>query len=196
MGTKAAAKVLGIVLLAQMSTAAVADRGRGHAEPIPVAPGVTVFEADREHVRLVRWAATRFDSAGLVAPAVEVHFHRDTTPCLGHLGSELGGRVDLCVAIVSEVARKTLLHEMGHAWIDANMTASDRERFMAERGLVAWNDSAVPWDDRAYEHGAEIIAWGLGDRYIAPTIPDREPARLTSGFELLTGVALPHPGNV
>ena len=89
-----------------------------------------------------------------------------------------------------------LLHEMGHAWIDENVTDSVRERFLEMRGLRAWNETTVPWDDRGYEHGAEIIAWGLGNRYMAPSIPDRDPARLAAGFELLTATPVPNPKNV
>jgi hypothetical protein len=147
-------------------------------------------------VDLVRWAAERFESRGLGVPAVDVHFHPDTSGCYGHLGSELGGRVDVCVVIVSEVARETLLHEMGHAWIEEHVTGSVRERFLEMRGLRAWNASSVPWDDRGFEHGAEVIAWGLGNRYMAPSIPDRDPVRLAAGFELLTGTVFPHPRNV
>ena len=90
--------------------------------------------------------------------------------------------------IVSEVARETLLHEMGHAWIDENVTNSVRERFLEMRGLRAWNESTVSWDDRGFEHGAEIIAWGLIDR---PTgivrIRDTSCAELLAGYFTLVG---------
>jgi len=179
--------------------AAFVGRGvAGSADPAPVAVGseIRVFGGDREHVDLVRWAFARYDRAGLDAPTVDVHFHADTSGCYGHLGSELGGRVDICVVMASEIARDVLLHEMGHAWIDENVSDSVRERFLEMRGLHVWNDRRVIWDARGFEHGAEIIAWGLGHRYIAPSIPDRDPERLAAGFALLTGVALPHPRNV
>jgi hypothetical protein len=193
MDTKIAARLLGIALVAQVSTAATSVQGREDSEPVTVGPGVSVFEADREHVRLVRWAAERFETGGLEVPAVQVHFHPDTSGCYGHLGSQLGRRVDVCVMSVFELGRETLLHEMGHAWIDQNVAQTVRERFTEMRGLRAWNQSTVPWDDRAYEHGAEIIAWGLGNRYMVPSIPDRDPARLAAGFEFLTGVPVPNP---
>ena len=170
--------------------------GSAGAEPVAVGSSVRVFGGDREHVRLVRWAATRFETRGLGVPAVDVHFHPDTSGCYGHLGAELGGRVDVCVVSVFELGRETLLHEMGHAWIDENVTDSVRDRFLEMRGLRAWNESTVPWDDRGFEHGAEIIAWGLGNRYMAPSIPDRDPARLAAGFELLTATPVPNPMNV
>jgi hypothetical protein len=194
MVTKAATRLLVVAIAA----AFVGQGVPSSAEPAPVAVGssIRVFGGDPEHVRLVRWAAARYETPGLGVPTVDVHFHRDTSGCYGHLGAELEGRVDVCVVIVSEVARETLLHEMGHAWIEENVTDSVRERFLEMRSLRAWNESTVPWDDRGFEHGAEIIAWGLGNRYMAPSIPDREPERLAVGFELLTGTPVPHPMNV
>jgi hypothetical protein len=192
MDTKVTSRLLATAIVA----AALAGPGfHRDLEPAPVAVGseIRVFGGDREHVALVRWAATRFDARGLWVPAVDVHFHPDTSGCYGHLGSELGGRVDVCVVIVSEIARETLLHEMGHAWIDEQVTESVRERFLEMRGLRAWNESTVPWDDRGFEHGAEIIAWGLGNRLLGPSIPDRDPEGLASGFELLTGTSVPRP---
>jgi hypothetical protein len=196
MGTRIASRLLILVL------AAVALAGGGaHAEPEPtpviVAETVRVFGADAEHQRLVRWAFGRYKSAGLEVPPIDVHFHPDTSGCYGHLGSELGGHVDICVVIVSEIARDAVLHEMGHAWVDENVSATVRERFMQMRGLTAWNDHSVIWDKRGFEHAAETLTWALGHRFIAPGIPDHDPNRLTAAFKLLTGgLPLPHPGNV
>ena len=129
----------------------------GSAEPAPVAIGssVRVFGGDPEHVDLVRWAATRFETRELAVPAVDVHFHPDTSGCYGHLGSQLGGRVDVCVVIVSEVARETLLHEMGHAWIDENVTQL--------------GPRAVPRDARTA--GLERVHRSLGRSRLTSTAP-------------------------
>ncbi|MGA9161644.1 MAG: hypothetical protein WB297_12390 [Actinomycetota bacterium] len=196
MDSKIASRLLILVL-----TAATLAGGGTHAErepaPVAIAPGIRAFGADAEHQRLVRWALGRYQHAGLGVPAVEVHFHPDTSGCYGHIGSELGGRIDICVVIVSEIARDAVLHEMGHVWVDENVSATVRERFMRMRGLTAWNDQNVIWDDRGFEHAAETLTWALGHRFIAPGIPDNDPDRLTAAFELLTGgVPLPHPGNV
>lgn len=192
--TKAASRLLVVAIAAAFAGHGVL--ASAEADPVAVGASVRVFGGDREHVSLVRWAATRFETRGLGVPAVHVHFHPDTSGCYGHLGSQLGRRVDVCVVSVFELGRETLLHEMGHAWIDQNVAETVRERFTEMRGLRAWNQSTVPWDDRAFEHGAEIIAWGLGNRYMAPSIPDRDPDRLAVGFELLTGTTFPHPQNV
>jgi hypothetical protein len=194
MGTKIATRLL-VPVLAAAALAGGGVHPQSGPTPVIVADTVRVFGADAEHQRLVRWAFGRYEHAGLEVPPVDVHFHSDTSGCYGHLGSAFGRRLDICVVIVSEIARDALLHEMGHAWIDENVSASVRERFLEMRGLRAWNDQSVIWDARGFEHGAEIIAWGVGTRYLAPSIPDRDPQRLAAGWELLTGAALPHPMN-
>jgi hypothetical protein len=196
MGTKIASRLL-ILVLAAATLAGGGIHTDPRTAPVIVGQGIRVFGADPEHERLVRWAFGRYERAGLDAPAVDVHFHADTSGCYGHLGAELGGRVDVCVLIVSEIARDALLHEMGHAWVDENVSAEVRERFMRLRGLTAWNDQGVIWDERGFEHAAETLAWALGHRFLAPGIPDHGPVELTAAFELLTGgLPLPHAGNV
>ena len=196
MGTKIASRLL-LVVLAAAALAGGGARTAPGRTPAMVADRVRVFGADAEHERLVRWAFGRYEHAGLDVPPIDVHFHPDTSGCYGHLGSQLGSRVDICVVIVSEIARDAVLHEMGHAWVDENVSATVRERFMRMRGLTAWNDQNVIWDERGFEHAAETMAWALGHRFIAPGIPDHDPDRLTPAFELLTGgLPLPHPGNV
>jgi hypothetical protein len=186
---RAAARILAVALAAQ---AFAAPGLRAWApEPTTVRGGIRTFGGEAERVRLVAWAAGRFEIAGLEAPEVDVHFHQDTAGCAGHLGLELGGRVDHCVPHVSEIARDVLLHEMGHAWIDQYVATPLRERFTELRDLTEWNASGVAFEEKAYEHGAEIIAWGLGTRWFAPEIPDREPWQLRVAFELLTGVEIP-----
>src|SRR4029453_11359522 len=112
-----------------------------------IGPRISVVEADLEQVRLVRWAATRFESAGLAAPEVEVHFHTDAPGCGGHLGFARRGRVDVCPVLVNEMARRNLLHEMSHVWIDENVTRAVRERFPELRGARAWNPPPAHWED-------------------------------------------------
>lgn len=190
MDTKRAAARILAVALATQAFAAPALRAWA-PEPVTVQEGIRTFGGEQERVRLVAWAAGRFEIAGLEAPEVDVHFHQDTAGCAGHLGLELGGRVDHCVPHVSEIARDVLLHEMGHAWIDEYVATPLRERFTELRGLTEWNTTGVPFEAKAYEHGAEIMAWGLGTRWFAPEIPDREPWQLREAFELLTGVEAP-----
>jgi len=36
-----------------------------------------------------------------------------------------------------------------------------------------------------------MLAWGLGERILTPSIPDNDPVQLSAGFKLLTGVETP-----
>jgi hypothetical protein len=160
---------------------------------VVVRPQLVVFDADREQIRMARWAAWRFEIADLEVPEVEVHFHQDLAGCDGHLGYAKGGRVDLCMPEVDVPARRALLHEMGHIWLDEHIDASELVRFLELRGLRSWNSLDEPWNLRGYEHGAEVFAWALGERIITPSIPDNEPEKLEVAFQMLTGSELPSP---
>jgi hypothetical protein len=144
-----------------------------------------------EQLAMVRWAVERFKIAGLEPPVVEIAFHRGLSGCGGHLGFARQGGVDLCTTLVDPIARRALLHEMGHIWLDQNLSDHERERFLEVRGLHAWNDASDAWALRGYEQGAEIMAWALGERILTPQIPDNDPTQLARGFELLTGSAPP-----
>ena len=152
-----------------------------------------MFSEDPAQRELARWAVARFESAGLDAPTVEIRFHGSPSGCGGHLGYAKAGRVDVCTVLVNEMARRNLLHEMGHVWIDQNVSQAIRERFLDLRGLQAWNASTDPWAERGFEQGAEIMAWGLGNRILFPQIPDNDPGSISNGYKLLTGTPLPPP---
>lgn len=157
----------------------------------PIRPQLMVFAADREQFQMARWAAWRFDVAGLRVPETEVHFHEDLSGCDGHLGYAKGGRIDLCMPLVDAPARRALLHEMGHLWLDENFAPLERTLFLELRGLSSWNSLNDPWNLRGYEHGAEVMAWALGERIITPSVPDNEPEKLELAFRMLTGDELP-----
>jgi hypothetical protein len=155
-----------------------------------IRPNVEVTGAT-EQFAMARWAVERFEIAGLEPPMVEIAFHRGLSGCGGHLGLARHGEVDICTTLVDPIARRALLHEMGHIWLDQNLSDHEREHFLEVRGLDAWNDSSDTWALRGYEEGAEIMAWALGERILTPQIPDNEPIQLARGFELLTGSAPP-----
>jgi hypothetical protein len=155
-----------------------------------IRPNVEVTGAT-EQFAMARWAVEQFEIAGLEPPVVEIAFHRGLSGCGGHLGLAKQGEVDVCTTLVDPIARRALLHEMGHIWLDQNLSDPERERFLEVRGLHAWNDSSDTWALRGYEQGAEIMAWALGERILTPQIPDNEPIQLARGFELLTGSAPP-----
>jgi hypothetical protein len=157
------------------------------ATVVPVRTEVLVYEADAEQVQMTRWAANRFERAGLQVPEVEIHFHRELSDCRGNLGYALAGRVDLCTDLVDTPARRAILHEMGHIWLDQHLSNSERAGFLRLRHVVAWNSSKDPWNLRGYEQGAEVMAWALGERIMTPSIPDNGAEQLRIAFRFLTG---------
>lgn len=166
-------------------------RSAGATAAVPIGPNIEVTGATPEQLAMAQWAIGRFEFAGLEPPTVGIEFHGDRSGCRGHLGFARAGRVYVCTVLGNEMARRTLLHEMGHIWIDQNVSQSVRERFLDARGLRSWNASTNPWGERGYEQGAEIIAWALGNRILFAQILDNDPVQLGAGFELLTGLEIP-----
>jgi hypothetical protein len=168
----------------------VAAVGLGAGRAAPARPALTLHGADAVQERTVDWAMRRFRAGGLEGlPPLDVVLHRSRTACDGYVGLYLAGRIDLCTeGLLEPYARKFTLHEMAHAWTEANLPDEVLVRFLRTRGIATWNDQRLPWKERGAEQAAEIIAWGLGEGEIAPVLPhptaDRELAGL---FELLTG---------
>lgn len=169
--------------------------GRQAAEP-PASPIVVARPAGPAEIGLVEWAVGRFDRAGLEVPPVTLAFAGSDGPCDGHPALFRGGpepRIDLCRIGPPDgvVARKTVLHELAHAWAAANLDDGGRAAFLAFRRLEVWSGPEAPWELRGGEHAAEVLAWALMDRELAmATIPDSDPETLARGYLLLTG-ALP-----
>ena len=44
---------------------------------------------------------------------------------------------------------------------------------------------------RGYEHGAEIIAWAIGERILTAQIPDNDVVQMGDAYRLLTGRPIP-----
>ena len=139
-------------------------------------------------------AAGRFREAGLGEPTVLVRFHDDVEACGGRTGQQLEGTVDLCGIHANDMSRRTVLHEMAHAWTAAHVSAGLEERFLLLRQLDTWNDHDAGWEERGSEHAAEIIEWALagqGTGLDLPSIPDNDPRQLVESYQLLTGRPLP-----
>ena len=158
---------------------------------VPIRTEVLAYEADADQIQMTRWAANRFERAGLQVPEVEIHFHEHLSDCRGHLGYALAGRIDLCTHLVDTPARRAILHEMGHIWLDEHFPVWERPRFLRLRDLSAWNSSKDPWNVRGYEQGAEVMAWALGERIMTPSIPDNGEGELRTAFRFLTGHGAP-----
>jgi hypothetical protein len=182
---------LGASILALAALAGGWSLAARQASAVELQPGVAVFSEDPVQQQLAEWAVARFERAGLHPPKVEIAFHGEVSGCGGHLGYARDGHVDVCTVLVNEMARRNLLHEMGHIWIDQNVSPADRDRFLELRGLRTWNASTVRWDERGYEQGAEIMAWALGTRVLTPQIPGNDTEQIAGAYELLTAQSLP-----
>jgi hypothetical protein len=143
---------------------------------------------------MARWAVGRFEVNELKLPSLEIRFHRSRNGCEGRMGGYSNGTANLCAEHVNWISRRTLLHEMAHGWVDANVSADLEARFLRLRQLETWNDHDVDWEERGTEHAAEIIAWALdgqGTGIDRASIPRNEPIQLARAYELLTGNPLP-----
>lgn len=157
---------------------------------------------------LVQWALARFDRAGMGLPIVEwITFSRYSNYCteLDGLALPLDDDPTMAWALVmcmseDEVCRtrdcneynvaekRALLHELGHVWMEQQLSEATREAFVEFRGLASWNGHSVDWESAAAEHGAEFIAWGLlddGYPMVELGLPPVDERR--EGFQLLTG---------
>jgi hypothetical protein len=156
--------------------------------------GVAVEGGTPEQQVMTLESAGRFREAGLGEPTVLIRFHADREDCGGRTGIHENGIVDLCGIHTNDLSRRTVLHEMAHAWLDANLSADLEERFLRMRQLDTWNDHDAGWEERGTEHAAEIIEWALDGQGIGmdlPSIPDNDPALLADAYRLLTGRSLP-----
>jgi hypothetical protein len=156
--------------------------------------GVAVVGGTSEQRAMARWAVGRFNADGFVLPPLEIRFHEDREGCRGILAYYSDGVADMCRRNTDLMAARSLLHEIAHGWVEANVTGSERERFLQVRGLSTWNDRSVDWDARGFEHAAEIIAWAIGDQSegtLAPSLPRNSRDELADAYETLTGGPLP-----
>jgi hypothetical protein len=163
----------------------------GSQRPAPArSQPLTVQGATAAEERAIDWAIRRYHTAGLDGmPDLEVVLHRSDEGCNGGIGLYYSGRIDLCTKDSSEpYQRKFALHEMAHAWTEANVDATALGRFMDVRGIAAWNDRSFVWKERGTEQAAEIITWGLGEGEITPLLPEAVDApTLSRLYKLLTG---------
>ena len=149
------------------------------------------------------WTQNLFTAAGFEFPTAIVEFHRDDEACGGARGRTRFGAADETATIlvcathhnpeVEDIWRqRTLLHELAHAWVDQNVDEAPTAAFMELRGTEVWSAREQAWQDRATEHAAEILMWGIqdGDYEVDFRIDNTGCEQLSSGYELLTGVVV------
>ncbi len=109
-------------------------------------------------------AHASFLAAGLQLPeTIAVEFTDDLSSCRGYEGFYVYGEatVTLCRqdAETWTGLRKLILHELGHAWDDRNLTPSRRDAYQSHLGLDGeWLDERVPHDQRPGERLANSVA--------------------------------------
>ena len=158
------------------------------------ASGTTIVGGTAAQQAMARWAVARFTAAELALPPLQIRFQADRSGCEGRLGYYRDRVASVCGTHTDRLARRLLLHEMAHGWVEANLSGEERARFLEVRGLRSWNDDSVEWGERGFEHAAEIMSWALHDQGTGirtPSIPDNSPDQLADAYELLTGSPLP-----
>ena len=159
----------------------------------------TLTPAERQ---LVVWATERFALVGLDLPDVQVSFHDDPERCNWNEGIYHGDgdvhRAQICVPDQGTFAsdlhrRRTLIHELAHAWERANLDDADRERMLMVLDADAWFTSDLSWEERGGERFAETIVWGLYDQLRRPTLIDASCAEIHADFQYITGHPAPGP---
>jgi len=153
---------------------------------------------------LVDWAKTRFAEAGLELPELAVRFDPSRELCRNAEGryqhaQDGTGIVTICTPDFDTFAaqltrRRTLLHEFGHAWDFANMSAENHDHLSGILGVDAWNDHDDGWEDRGVERFAETFVFALLDQPRRQLKVGLDCADLLSAFSTATGVTPLGPG--
>jgi hypothetical protein len=153
---------------------------------------------------LVDWATDRFAQAGLELPELTVRFDPTGELCenaegLYRHGPNTERAVTICTPDFDTFAsqlghRRTLLHEFGHAWDFANMSAENHQEIGRILGVDAWNDHADEWEDRGVERLAETFVFALLDQPRRQLKVNLECSDLLSAFSTATGAQPLGPG--
>ena len=165
-------------------------------------PPVSV-ELTPDEANLVRWATDRFALVGLDLPAVEMSFHGEREPCEGNQGiyqDDGRARVLVCIpdygTFASNLLRqRTLVHELAHAWEQANLDDAERQALLEILDADDWYGPEATWEERGAERFAETIVWGLYDQVRRPTLIDTACAEVHADFREITGHLAPGPTN-
>ncbi len=151
---------------------------------------------------LIAWSFDQFRTHGLGTPMVRrVTFHeKQIDKCEGVAGLILGDVVTVCFGSAAACvdrnctgwqtwAKKAVLHELAHAWIDEHLTAEVIKQFLAVTGMPTWASPTHAWGDRGVELAAETLAWAMTDQPIQvnPKVGPHSCDELAQYYEILTG---------
>lgn len=162
---------------------------------LPTDESPVLLELTSDEVNLVGWARDRFALVGLDFPAVEISFHAEREPCNGNQGIyQDDGRARVLVCIpdygtsASNLQReRTLVHELAHAWEQANLDDAERQALLEILDADDWYGPETAWEERGAERFAETIVWGLYDQLRRPTLIDTDCAEVHADFREITG---------
>ncbi len=181
----------------RQNAAVMASRGAAippRGAPEPAWSGLNSLSVDEREI--VRWAHGRFLLVGLEVPDVEIVFHPHSGDCNWNEGTYRSGdetrRIDVCVpdhgTSHSDLQRRrTVMHELAHAWDDVNLTEDDRDMLLPVLGAQEWYGPDLDWTTRGVERFAETIVWGLYDQRRRPTKINVPCAELHRAFVEITG---------
>lgn len=174
-------------LLAGSTQVSAADLTEPASEPSWTGVRLIGLENDPALSSAVDVVIARFSEVGLVLPAVTVEFHDSTAPCNGYDGFILYAEPAPVISICSE-RPYVLVHELAHAWVDANLTEEAKAAYVEHWGLASWDAKQDAWNDRGTEHAAFTIQQNL------MTTPNRMTStwiERAEAFEILTGIESP-----
>jgi hypothetical protein len=157
---------------------------------------IEIFNGTPRLHSLVDWSLGRYSGSGLGSPGVwRVAFSADVE-CheRGYAGGfteipESGAHVRLCFGDEQpeSQARRTVLHEFAHAWLEANRDDRVRTEFRSLFGLEAWYPAGSEQPAAAVEYAADVIAWGLlGEAELPRRLAGRSCESVKRAFLLLT----------
>lgn len=150
---------------------------------------ITVLQpATEQQVASVAEAARAFKTAGLALPDVEVAFSNDERHCNGHLGLFQSARRPWRITICSDLDFVPV-HELAHAWIEANIDGSTRSAYVQYRNKRSWNSPQHAWGERGVEDAAFIIQQNLTAQFQGALSDEWQ--RRASAYELLVGTTSP-----
>lgn len=150
---------------------------------------------------LAAWALQRYADAGLTVPRpTSLTFYPAADRCLGNLavaGGEANSEILLCFGAGlacpgsscppwSDMARTTMLHELAHTWMTQNLSDGRKAAYADMVGL-RWASDEDPWELRAIERAAVVIAWGLHPSAGLPRPVEIPATALHREFRFLTG---------
>ena len=155
-------------------------------------PAIVLHDVDPRWVDSISEDLDRFTDAGLAPVAAVIHVwdaSSGSERCHDFAGyfslPPEGARVDICIdfhdsELGTHLRHKLVLHELAHAWVQANTPRPHRDEFMAVHGAPTWNDPAASHHARGTEIAANAIMYALHPDQ--PGKPDQ-----ICGYERLTG---------